>query len=145
MLRQYLRICVPVAGLLLFFSCHRSDTQPDLIGSWYWIRSNGGFSYQVLTPQSTGIERIFKFYKNDTVKIYENGELVQNTDYFLSREESILYHDTFDFVTINYRYYVGDSLIILPMRYIIRELSDSLIIEEDVFDGFKHTYVRVRD
>ena len=144
MLKQFLKICVLLAGLLLIFSCHRTGPQPGLIGSWYWIRSQGGFSYQVLTPQSTGIERIFRFYKNDTVEIYENEELVQNTDYFLSREKSILYHDTFDFMTINYRYYAGDSLIILPMRYIIRELSDSLVIEEDVFDGFKHTFYRIK-
>lgn len=116
-----------------------------IIGEWSWVNSRGGFTgTEYLSPGESGIEKIMRFRINDTVDIFENDVLVQHTDYYLSREESIILHDTFDFVTINYKYRLSnpDSLVTIPMRYMILELSDVLFIDEDVYDGYEHLYKR---
>ena len=78
-----------------------------------------------------------------TVIISENADIVQRTDYFLSREKSLLFNDTFDFVTINYTYRISDTeTLSLPMRYMIETLTDTLVLAEDVYDGYGHQFVR---
>ena len=122
------------------------DNNSSIVGEWIWLKSYGGFTGgDIQTPEQNGIEKIVKFYNNDTVEIFENEVLIHKTDYFLSREESILLNDTFDFLTINYKYWIinPDSIITLPMRYIIRDLSDTLMLDEDVYDGYGHLYKRM--
>lgn len=54
-------------------------------------------------------------------------------------------HDTFDFVTINFKYRISnlDSIITLSTHYMIRCLSAKLILDEDVYDGYGHLYKRM--
>ena len=134
---------------LIISSCTKEkfdsvQSKNGIVGEWIWLKSEGGISYSIITPKESGIERIFIFNENDTVKEYENNKLVHNTDYFLSKEKSILYHDTLDFLTINYKFRISnpDSIVTIPIRYIIRKLTDTLLLEEDIFDGYKHTYKR---
>lgn len=133
---------------LITTSCEKDNEltkNENIVGEWLWIKSQGGFTgNDIQTPKENGIEKIIKFYENDTIEIFENNILVHKTDYFLSREKSMLLHDTFDFVTINYKYRISnpDSIITLPMRYIIWTLSDSLSLGEDVYDGYGHLYLR---
>ena len=128
-------------------SCSNDDDNQanGIVGEWIWIKSYGGFTGRdVQTPEQSEIRKIMKFHDNDTVEIYENEILVHKTDYLRSREESILLHDTFDFLTINYKYRITntDSIIIFPKRYMIQELADTLMIDEDVYDGYGHLYNR---
>lgn len=124
-------------------SCKKEDK--GIIGEWNWLKSYGGYKGEdIRTPEQSGIQIIVIFHENDTVEIFENGILLHKTDYFLSREESMLLHKTFDFMTINYKYRIDqDSIITLPMRYMIRRLSDTLQIEEDEYSGYGHLYERV--
>jgi|WetSurMetagenome_2_1015567.scaffolds.fasta_scaffold82324_2 hypothetical protein len=130
---------------LLFTSCEKDDTdnQDKITGEWVWIKSYGGMTGgEVLTPANTGIEKTITFFRNDTVVITENGTTADKTDYFLSREKSNLFHDIHNFVTINYKYQLQDTVITLSMRYIIQKLTDTLVLEDDVVDGYGHTYVK---
>jgi hypothetical protein len=139
---------VAMAVAMLVFSCEKDQDDKkayDIHGEWIWLESDGGMTgSEVLNPKNTGVERTVTFYANDTVKIMENGEIAHKTDYFLSRERSHLFHDTCNFVTINYKYPISnpDTVITLSMRYMIEKLSDTLILDEDVYDGYTHFYVR---
>jgi hypothetical protein len=133
---------------LFFASCEkdRDDKKVyNIYGEWTWLESVGGMTgSEVLNPENTGTVRTATFYKNDTVIITENGEIAHKTDYFLSREKSNLFNDTCNFVTINYKYPISnpDTVITLSMRYMIEDLSDTLLLDEDVYDGYRHLYVR---
>ena len=139
------KICLTISLLIIWLlSCNKPDQATGLSGSWYWVKSTGGIANQTLTPENTGIERIMTFYTDDTVEVFENDSLVQKVDYYIRPEKSLLYQDTFQILTVNYRFRLSgsDSVIILPMRFIIREISMQLVLEEDVFDGYTHTYIR---
>ncbi len=129
---------------LSIFSCDKNDSEIEnkiITQSWAWQRSNGGLTgNSQSTPASSGENKVMTFYA-DSVEIAVNGEISTITSYFIQPEESILHNETFDILTINYTYFPGtESEISLPMRYIIRKLSDQLILEEDVFDGYVHYY-----
>jgi len=132
--------------LLATMACEKDKVQPayEIYGEWNWLKSYGGFTgHNLLTPENTGVSKIFSFMQNDTVIISENADIVQRTDYFLSREKSLLFNDTFDFVTINYTYRISDTeTLSLPMRYMIETLTDTLVLAEDVYDGYGHQFVR---
>jgi hypothetical protein len=140
---------IAITGLsvsLLMISCN-DDNEPeifDIYGNWAWVKSFGGYTGSDLrTPENTGTSRTMSFLKNDTVIITLNGDTVQVTDYFLSREESMLLNDTFDFLTINYRFITAEAeTIIMPMRYMIQQLTDTLALDEDVYDGYGHLFIR---
>ncbi|QKG81054.1 hypothetical protein [Tenuifilum thalassicum] len=121
-----------------------AEIKEKLIGEWEWVQSEGGLSgTEVLTPETTGIYRYIKFNEKDTVLVWENNENVQTTSYCLQREESILKNRESIILTINYKYFNNNDTIILPMRYIIVKIGRTLILEEDVYDGYKHWYTRL--
>lgn len=151
MSKKYILVAFTIC--IIGLSCGKEDQHTTdnlnkgITGEWNWLKSQGGITgSDIQTPDISGIERIVKFHENDTVEIFENGTLVHKTDYFLSREESMLMNDTFDFVTINYTFKISnpDSVVTLPMRYMIIELSDNLRLDEDVFDGYGHWYRRIK-
>lgn len=84
------------------------------------------------------------FSSDSIVHIVLNGDTITTTSYYISRENSVLLHVEFDFITINYSYQLPDTIIVLPMRYMIRTIADVLEIDEDVYDGFGHKYKRLR-
>jgi len=130
-----------ILGLFLT-SCEKEENSNYTIkGEWIWLKSYGGFSGNALyTPENTGITKKLIFL-NDSVSIIANTD-TSKFEYFLSREESILLQKEFDFLTINYKYKMSnpDSIFILPIRYMIITLNDSLFLDEDVYDGFGHEY-----
>jgi len=139
-------------GLLLIIvaamACEKEKDPPDYViyGTWNWLKSYGGITGRDLkTPENTGTSKVLTFLPADTVIVTENTVTVHRTDYFLSREISLLLNDTFDFITINYKYRISDQeTLSLPMRYMIETLTDTLVLAEDVYDGYGHQYVRVQ-
>lgn len=148
--------------LLLFglsiFSCNDENekeielnTEPEkiysIIGEWIWLKSYGGFSGHTLeTPENTGVNSTLIFSNNDTVIIIENSDTINVLEYYLSREESYIHFKEYNCLTINYKFRISgmDSIITLPMRYLIENLTDTLTLAEDVYDGFGHQYVRYK-
>jgi hypothetical protein len=132
---------------ILISSCNKDDSvvSNSIVGEWLWTKSYGGFSGADLqTPESSGVNKKMIFLVDGSFYMVENSDTVFQTNYFTSREKSILFHDTFNFVTVNYNYRIpgSDSVLISPMRYIIQTLNDTLEVTEDVFDGYGHQYVR---
>ncbi|MFC1564273.1 hypothetical protein ACFL6G_05015 [candidate division KSB1 bacterium] len=99
----------------LFISCgHHSATEPELIeyepsliGSWNWIKSQGGIAGELLTPESTGwtVDLTFtgdymRFSRNDTTLVegVYTLEIPENPD---TQWSSIYINDNLVF---NYRF-----------------------------------------
>jgi hypothetical protein len=151
-MKRVLLSVIPLIFLIMFsfFSCKKDDNNsqhPDtVVGEWTWLKSYGGFTGgDIKTPENTNIIRKVVLKSNGSFLMTDNGETVQRTTYFTSTEKSILYNDTFDFLTVNFKYKSsGTDSITLPIRFIIRSMKDSLNIEEDVFDGYKHEYLRTK-
>jgi len=141
-----LRCLIFLFGIVIV-SCSNDNEnaiQQAILGKWNWIESYGGFTGNMhYTPEKTGEERQLIFKDNGAVYLISNTDTVFNTNYLITKEKSILFGDEFDFLTINYRYDLKDTIIYLPMRYIIRTISDELVIDEDVYDGLGHRYKRI--
>jgi hypothetical protein len=136
---------------LLLASCTKEKVeetiQMKIVGKWDWLETYGGFTGNALyTPENTGDERKFVFKKDSSFYEILNSDTVQKTNYFISREESMILDGEFDFLTINFKYYLPDegTTLTLPMRYMITKIADSLKIREDVYDGFRHKYVKMK-
>ena len=131
---------------LIVMACEKDKDPPvyDIHGKWNWLKSYGGITgHDLQTPENTGTSKIWTFNENDTVIITENADTLTVTDYFLSRESSMLLHDTLDFVTIKYKYRISETeYLSIPMRYMIKTLTDTLVLAEDVYDGYGHEFVR---
>ena len=141
-----LRYLIVLFGIVIV-SCSNDNEdaiQQAILGKWNWIESYGGFTGNMhYTPENTGKEKQLIFKDNGLVYFISKTDTVYNTSYFIRKEKSKLLGDMFDFLTINYRYDLKDTIIYLPMRYIIRTISDELVIDEDVYDGFGHRYKRI--
>jgi len=136
--------------ILMIMSCSKDNeelsVERKIIGKWNWLESNGGMTGNShYTPENTGDERKMIFLKDKTVYIILNGDTIHTTNYFTSRENSILLGDEFDFLTINYKYELPDTIIYIPIRYMIREITDELKLDEDVYDGYGHRYERLKN
>ena len=76
----------------LFVSCTSSEkvTQQKLIGTWNWIGSSGGIDGRTETPESTGKSKRLEISSN-TIKRYQNGDLVVTNTYTIQTRESIIF------------------------------------------------------
>ena len=81
--------------LLLVFciSCrdnadNETVSNKELIGSWTWLKSSGGISGGTETPASTQ-KSVELTFTNSTLKIYENGVLMNEYSYEIQEKVSI--------------------------------------------------------
>lgn len=118
---------------LVFISCQKEDSDYSIQGKWNLEMSIGGLSGTdtLLPTESTFIS----FLADNKVILKVGDSMVENSTYKIAKERSFLHQKTFDFLTCNWQS--------LSTRYIIRKLdNNSLILEEDVFDGYMHFYYR---
>lgn len=130
-----------IAGALLvagIYSCS-SKTIPGLAtgkleGSWEWISSSGGFAGTVRTPESTGEKRQIEF-RGTRQLLFVNGEKVEERKIGFTQGESIFSQEK----TLILRY-ENDAV---PQSAGFRG-RDTLVLRDEVYDGFSSTYVRRR-
>ena len=137
-------------SILSLISCSKeSDIQiieRKIIGTWNWTESNGGFSgVSHHTPENTGDEIHFIFNKEKIFNKIMNQQTILTPNYSISRGKSILFGNEYDFLIINYRYDLPDTIMYQKMRYIILKIDDELILEEDVFDGYTHRFEKIKN
>jgi len=123
-------------------SCQRANVAPaagqGIVGEWHWTSSIGGFTgKQTLTPASTGsaetwILRADSTYQRRTMQL--GGAQVTETGTFsLGSVRSI---------------YSGQPARALTLRgarsqtFVIQELTSRLVVADNYYDGFGHTYER---
>lgn len=151
------RISVLIALILSFLtSCEllpdfdsNSSLNDKLNGRWEWVKSYGGFTGNALyTPESVGEQRYVEFQKKGVVHFWSNEKQVGSYNFIADKNKtSLLSHKKANMLTIEYQFRESgtDSVITLPMWYIIDKLTDELILSEDVYDGFGHEYVKVQE
>ncbi len=101
--------------------------------SWQWVRSVGGIAGVTQTPQSEGYTQAIDFDENGSYTKYRDNINVASGTFTVTRAESQLDGQQYDMVTLD----DGSE----PMA--VTMLSESqLILREDCFDCFTHTYQR---
>jgi len=133
--------------LLLGGSCHKKEPSPadNLVGEWKWIRSIGGITgKQVLTP-APGKETIYRFTRDGQWSTCTNGVCSNPTPFTLQQEQSVLTGNEQLVLTLRQRVQLAPpdtGTHILPSRFLVREISDTLHLTQDGPDGFGEYYSR---
>jgi len=126
---------VLTAAVLFCPGCKKTDTSPFsmLYHQWEWVQSSGGIAGVVQTPQSEGYTQTIDFDENGFFTVYQNNAVAISGTYTIIRAESILDNQEHDMIVFD------NSL----LESAITQLNgDTLILREEAFDGFTHTYRR---
>ena len=135
-------ILIPLFFLILLFNinfgCKKNNTvtgphPTDILGSWNWLKSEGGFYYQEHFPppamrQVYNEDGTFQLYKNDTLKA--------STTFTIRREMTGWSPDTANVI------HFKDSIQFQTQMFTIN--SDSLILHDLCMDCFTHFYKRIQ-
>ena len=105
--------------------------QTGLIGSWQWVQSDGGLSYHVLTPASTGKQMALKL-TDSTYAFYTNNALTAQGTYQMETRACIHDHTQKPFLNFS----TGNGFMIEAQRH------DSLFLSDENYDGMGSVYVR---
>ncbi len=132
-----------IAFACIFITSCKDDEENEtpklktIVGEWIWVKSYGGISGGDLqTPENTNSIREAIFKSDGTVIMTVNGDTTLKSTYSIIRDKSIFESDSSNVLVI-------DKLLTdISMRYAIMNVTDSLILAEDVCDGYGHLYVR---
>lgn len=108
---------------------------PNIVGSWRWVKSVGGIGGTTVTPESSGYIYRFEFGADSVFKDYRNGKLLKQAKYHINKNYKYTPTQTVDLLKIDSN--------LSPVAYVVRH--DSLFFD-DIFiaDGFSSVYVRVK-
>jgi hypothetical protein len=126
---------------LSLISCSKDDSTTktldvpgDLVGSWSWISSCGGYGGGCRTPESTGEIRKIYFHSDHSYKYYVNENLKYEGVFHLEIARSITGNDSALILTTQN---------LLPQSITFRT-TDTLELFEECYDGFQHNYNRIK-
>jgi hypothetical protein len=126
-----MKIPVLLFIVTLVLSCDSKITPSnDMLGTWTWVKSVGGFAGQVNTPASSGDQITIEFSKN-RYKKYVNGTMEDDLKYSIKLEKSIFNDENIEVITFSngwkQSYSINDS---------------SLFLSDECYDCFLHEYTR---
>lgn len=124
-------------------ACQKSNPAPavtdqGIIGEWHWVSSIGGITgKQTQTPASTGIATTLVFKSDSTFQrsTTQTGStpLTETGTFSLGAIRSIYSGQPARALTLR-----GKQ----PQTFIIQELTTRLVLADNYYDGFGHTYQR---
>jgi hypothetical protein len=139
-----LRHLLTAPVIVLFLSCSVSsdsssivDESPPLFGSWNWVESSGGIAGMVETPSTTGHTRSLQFEKNGIYRQYTDSLLSISSTFSVKKDRTIFSQDSLPCLVIAEQ----PAHTILPQA-ILKLTTDSLLLAENVYDGFSHLCLR---
>ena len=135
---------ITLCFLLLLFclSCQKQSAQPNneptvdiskIYGKWDWIGSSGGFAGSTYTPKSEHQTRMLNITSDNQMYLYTNGSLTAQWQFTIDKGRSYITGDTA--YLIHYTQGSPDDVILTAKR-------DTLIIANEVSDGFTTEYIR---
>lgn len=133
-----MRCKLTLSATVLVFLCAScsvlsSDTGAEqLIGSWRWLNSTGGFAGWTISPDSTGYsERLVRFRPDNSFSAYRADTLFQSGRYSLEQTdgETIVSYETSD-----------DEW--LPRQRVEFKGKDTLVLVDLCDDCYRSTYHR---
>jgi hypothetical protein len=120
-----------IIGMLV--SCSKQSDIVDiknLIGEWRWVKSTGGISGDIVTPESTG-NQIMLEISEDSYKKFINGTLELELSYYLIIGQSI-------WTPVPKNIFVFED----ESKQSIDLSGNELILYEECYDCFQHEYIR---
>ena len=113
---------------ILLSACGKDET--GLEGRWNWTESTGGIAGTTHTPETEDEERQLRIDEN-TIEWYVEGELSSSNTFTVEERESI---------------FGGEKPMIIldqgAFNYSFEVDEEQLIMNEEVYDGFAHSYKR---
>lgn len=126
-----------VAALFLTFCSLTNDGKDTqnvtaIIGTWNWQQSIGGIiGKDIVTPESTGVEKKLVFNANKKVTVFTNGVETGTYTYKITRGNSIFDDKEHYLLTFN------------EMNYVIQYIDNRhLNIQDNFVDGYVLTYTK---
>lgn len=126
-------ICL-ITVILLGCSEKVDLSQPDLIGKWKWIQTTGGFAGVNITPETEGFTRTLVFSEDGHYKFIKNDSVTEEGTYEIIKKKNTIAGEAF---VISYS---GGRL----LEEIIVQQNDTLNLQQNVIDGFRNKYTRVK-
>ncbi len=135
------RAVLGTLSVLILLSCKsplpvESDgvTNP-IYGDWLWYKTSGGIGGSVYTPDP-GIRTVMSLVSDGSYLVHVNDTLRHAARFTLTRGFSIYSRDSADVLT------VLDSS--RTTSWIVVHLSDTLMLGDNLVDGWEMCYARVR-
>lgn len=123
--------------LVLIFSCcllendkKKTQNVTAIVGTWIWKKSSGGISGKdLVTPQSTGVNKKLVFNADKKVTVFTNDLETGSYRYKITMGNSIFDHKKHYLLTFN------------EMSYVIQYIDNRhLSIQDNFIDGYVLTY-----
>lgn len=140
-MHRHCAVWIVGSALWLLAGCHgngapkdpTSDATPNIVGTWSWVESTGGIAGVTKTPESSGETWTIEFRKDGTFREVHNKEGRTGT-YEIAARESIFDHEARPALLID-----GEL-----ERIILRPDSQTLHLNDNVYDGFGNRFTRGR-
>lgn len=127
-------------------SCKKEPGPSEIFGDWQWVSSTGGFTgKQVYTPASTNSSRTLSFTRDSLSVECINGKCQPPLRFSSRPERSIFDGKLQPILTIHHKLRMAPpdtGYYIILDRYTIREVSNSLRLDQEVYDGFGEVFQR---
>lgn len=124
----------------LFNSGCSNDIQkielPLLYGKWIWVESSGGIDGRTITPGENEPSKYLRFVKPDLMESYLDDSLVSSKNFTLEKGLSIYSADSL--------YFIVEDAGSMPL-VIYQVTNERLSLADNVYDGFGHEYIRVKE
>jgi hypothetical protein len=124
-----------------FFSFAQKSEIKKLNGKWKWIETSGGFGGMIQSPKTEGYSMTIAFAKKNSFKEWKNKDCLHTYRYDLLKGKSV--REGEEVYLIYFRDQKTKSEKALPVSYGFIG-KDTLILSENVHDGFSRTYVRIK-
>jgi hypothetical protein len=126
---------VVMVGVLFQPGCKKVDQSSvsKICHKWEWINTSGGIGGVVKTPDSEGYTQAVDFDEEGLYTTYMNNSVVSSGTYTIISAESELDSQVYDMVMFDNG---------APAQAIRLLTDNELILREECFDCFTHTYRR---
>lgn len=140
-------VCLTLGILLLGSSgCKKEAGPAEIFGDWQWVSSTGGFTgKQVYTPASTNSSRTLSFSRDSMFVQCDDGQCDKPSRFTYKMGRSIFDGKQHLILTLHRKIYLAPpdtGFQTILSRYSIREISNSLRIDQESPDGFIEIYQR---
>ena len=114
-----------------------SDSK-QLVGTWNWVESSGGFSGATINPSTEGYSKQIGFSENGHYYESQNGKEVLILNYSFEENKSI-YNSQIEYMI---KYKSPSANMINDVQSFDFLGSDSLFLSDECYDCYGHLYIR---
>lgn len=106
----------------------------DLLGSWTWVSSTGGFAGDTRTPGTTGYTEAILFRPDGRFELYRNDSLRSATTFAVRRESTMFHPGVGEVVHYGSGHMDQEATHAGP---------DTLLLADRCIDCYIHIYLRI--